>query len=400
MKIAYVTPTDATNVGNWSGLYLHIYKSLEAQGLEIELMTDLNAGRSLGRDLRKAWGRFVQRRSYNHFWDVDTSRAYAADVEARLKHSDVDVVVSPVPAVLAYLKCSQPKVLWTDAGYEALRQNYAEFSDSVLSPASARNARQVDRALAANCDLLLYASEWGSEWAIKGAGADPACVITVPYGANLQITHTAADIAQTAVARGSDPVNLLFVGLNWERKGGAKAVAVVRVLRERGVNATLTLVGSPPPSDELLPDFARSLGYISKGTEEGRSALLQLYQQSHFLLVPTVGEAYGLVFAEASAYGMPSLSHRVGGVPTIIRDGVNGQLFDLDQPVSDWADWVMSVLSEPGALARLASSSFAEYQARLNWEVAGRDAAEYIRQCLAARRPPSTAGPTARQKYL
>ena len=72
MKVAYVTPTDATNVSNWSGLYLHIYKSLEAQGLEIELMSDLDAGRSVKRDLRKAWGRWGQRRSYNHFWDVDT----------------------------------------------------------------------------------------------------------------------------------------------------------------------------------------------------------------------------------------------------------------------------------------------------------------------------------------
>lgn len=386
MKIACVTPTDATNVANWSGLYYHIYKSLEAQGLEIELMSDLNAGRSPGRDVRKVWSRFVQRRSYNHFWDVDTARAYAADVEARLKHSDAEVVVSPVPAVLAYLKCPQPKVLWTDAGYEALRHDYAEFSDSVLSPASARNARQVDRALAASCDLLLYASEWGSEWAIKGAGADPARVATVPYGANLQITHTAADVAQTAAARGSDPIKFLFVGLNWERKGGAKAVAVVQALRERGINATLTLVGSPPPPDEPLPDFARSLGYLSKGTEEGRALLLELYQQSHFLLVPTVGEAYGLVFAEASAYGMPSLSHRVGGVPTIIRDGVNGYLFDSAEPVSAWADKVLSVLSDPEGLARLAVSSFAEYQARLNWEVAGRDAAARIRACLAAHR--------------
>ncbi len=61
MKIAYVSPTDATNVSNWSGLYLHIYnlhiyKSLEAQGLQIELMSDLDATRSVRRDLRKAWG--------------------------------------------------------------------------------------------------------------------------------------------------------------------------------------------------------------------------------------------------------------------------------------------------------------------------------------------------------
>ncbi len=61
-------------------------------------------------------------------------------------------------------------------------------------------------------------------------------------------------------------------------------------------------------------------------------------------------------------------------------------MFDPAQPVSIWADWVVSLLRQPGALQRLAVSSFAEYQSRLNWEVAGRDAAERIRACVAHRK--------------
>ena len=384
MKIAYVTLFDATDVQNWSGLYLHIYKALEAQGLEIELIGNLKHGPSLGRRFRKQWGTRVEKRTFLHFWDTDTARDYAADVAARLKNSTADLILSPSPVPLAYLNSPLPKVLWTDATYTALRRDYAEFREGTVSAASAKSALAIDRAVAQNCDLLLYASDWGGEWAIQDAGADPAKVATVPFGANIEVHHSAEDVARMAAARGTEKIRLLFVGVDWERKGAAKAIEVVRALRERGVDAELSLVGCAPPDGVTVPDFVHLLGFISKATEEGRSRIFDLYRDSHFLIVPTFGEAYGLVFAEASAYGMPSLSHRVGGVPTIIRDGVNGQLFELDQPVSAWADWVVSLLNQPGAMERLAVSSFHEYQTRLNWEVAGRDAAGRLQACLAA----------------
>ncbi len=385
MKIAYLTVADARDVRGWSGSNLHIYKALEAQGVEVELIGDLYHGPSMKRKFRKDWGKWIERRDYNRFWDTDTARGYAAVVEARLKHLDVDAVLSPSPVLLAYLNCVQPKVLWTDAGFAALRHDYPDFRPDLISVSSAQQAHQIDLAAVRGCSLLLYASDWGAEWALKDTAADPAKVAVVPFGANIEITHTAAEVAQMAVLRGSSPVRFLFVGVDWERKGADKAIAVVGALRERGVDAELTLVGCFPAADRMIPAWVHLLGFLSKGTEEGCRRLFDLYRQSHFLIVPTIGEAYGLVFAEASAFGVPSLSHRVGGVPTIIRDGVNGQLFDLDQPVSAWADWVVSVLSEPEGLSRLAVSSFAEYQARLNWEVAGRDAAKRIGACLAAK---------------
>ena len=383
MKIAYVTLFDATDVQNWSGLYLHIYKALEAQGLEIELIGNLKHGPSLGRRFRKQWGLKIEKRTFLHFWDTDTARDYAADVAARLQNSTADLILSPSPVPLAYLDSSLPKVLWTDATYTALRRDYAEFSEDTISAASAKSALAIDRAVAQNCDLLLYASDWGGEWVIKDAGADPAKVATVPFGANIEVSHSAEDVAQMAAARGSEKIRFLFVGVDWERKGAAKAIEVVQALRERGVDASLSLVGCSPPEEAAVPEWVHLLGFISKSTEEGRAHIFDLYRESHFLIVPTFGEAYGLVFAEACAFGVPSLSHRVGGVTTIIRDGVNGQLFELDQPVSAWADWVVSLLGQPGALERLAVSSFHEYHTRLNWEVAGCDAAARLRQCLA-----------------
>src|SRR5258705_2977640 len=111
MKIAYVTLFDATDVRNWSGTDLHIWRSLEAQGAKIELIGNLSHGRSAARKLRNLWSKYVERREVLQFWDVATSRSYCKDAEARLRDSDADIVLSPSPIALAFLDCAQPKCL-------------------------------------------------------------------------------------------------------------------------------------------------------------------------------------------------------------------------------------------------------------------------------------------------
>lgn len=384
MKLAFVTIFDASDVRNWSGTYLHMWQALEKQGFEIQLIDNLRHGRSWRRKLRKLRSVYLERRSFLHFWDVDTARDYAADVADRLQGTGADVVLSPTPVPLAFLDCPQPKFLWTDAIYSALSTAYPEFDPSLVGSPAVAGARAIDRAALDNCELLIFASEWGAEWALKERNAVPDKVHVVPFGANVGVIHT-REMVRDLAARDGRTIRLLFVGVDWERKGGAKALEVVRNLHARGIDAELTIVGCSPPLGTEVPAFVRLLGFISKATDEGRRRLAELYAQNHFLIVPTMAEAYGLVFAEASAFGVPSLSHRVGGVTTIVRDEVNGRLFEIDQPASDWADWIVRVVRQPGRLHELAVSAFDEYEHRLNWNVAGRRVAEMIRERVAQR---------------
>jgi glycosyltransferase involved in cell wall biosynthesis len=132
----------------------------------------------------------------------------------------------------------------------------------------------------------------------------------------------------------------------------------------------LTLVGSGPDKPEALPDYVRPLGFVSKATEAGRRRLDELFAESHFLIVPSRAEAYGIVFCEASSFGLPSLAAKVGGIPTIVRDGVNGRTFPSDAPAAEYAEYVAGLMRDYEAYRRLAASAFAEYSARLNWNAA------------------------------
>jgi glycosyltransferase involved in cell wall biosynthesis len=190
------------------------------------------------------------------------------------------------------------------------------------------------------------------------------------------------DVAQLAAGRDQDVIKLLFIGVDWFRKGGAKAVAIAQDIREKGYKVELTVVGCIPPEAGPLPESVKVLGFISKATIEGRMLLAQLFSESHFFLLPTTAETFGMVFAEASAFGVPSFSHRIGGVPSVVIEGANGFLFDVDQPISDWSESIISLFADKARMHSLAMSCFNEYTRRLNWNVVSKEAIALIEQTI------------------
>lgn len=382
MKIAYVTMFDATDPKNWSGLDLHIWKSLEKQGMEIELIGNLRHGRSLARRLRRLWGTRVERRTFLHFWDTATARDYAADVAERLLSTNADVVLCPSPIPLAYLNCPQPRVIWTDATFAGLSSFYPEFLPSNICSASTASGREIDRLSLDNCQLAIYSSDWAAQTAIVVHPEAARKVHVVPYGANLEAVPPDGDIDQILGRRGNKPIRLLFIGMDWIRKGGGQAVDVARELIRRGLPVELTLVGAPPPPEVRGLPFVRMAGYVDKSTADGRTRLSELFKASHFLILTSLAECCAVVLSEACAFGVPVAATDVGGMGTVIRSGINGQLFEVGSPPAQWADWIISIISQPQAYRGVATAALQSYRGRFNWDVAGASVISLMRRRL------------------
>jgi glycosyltransferase involved in cell wall biosynthesis len=63
---------------------------------------------------------------------------------------------------------------------------------------------------------------------------------------------------------------------------------------------------------------------------QSQDELLNLYAQADIFVMPSLTEAFGVVFLEAMAAGLPVIGTRVGGIPEIIEDGHNGMLVEAD----------------------------------------------------------------------
>lgn len=127
------------------------------------------------------------------------------------------------------------------------------------------------------------------------------------------------------------------------RQGDLRLVCVARLERLKGIHVLLPVLarlsaGSPPfrlrivgdgPEREALTRQVRELGLDSRVEFAGAVApdrMAAEYAAADVLVHPTLAEAFGQVLTEAMACGLPVLATRVGGIPEVVEDGVNGWL--------------------------------------------------------------------------
>jgi glycosyltransferase involved in cell wall biosynthesis len=141
-------------------------------------------------------------------------------------------------------------------------------------------------------------------------------------------------------------------------------------------------VGCNPPETRHLPPFVKAVGNLRKSDPGERQKLYSILADSHFLLLPTRAECFGIVFCEASSFGVPSITTDVGGVSSAVRNGVNGQLFSLQANAQAYSEYIYQIMSNRRSYEELAASSFNEYSTRLNWTTAAGTVVDIISELL------------------
>jgi len=270
---------------------------------------------------------------------------------------------------VAYLESEVPVVFWADATFASLVGYYPGYES--LARETVADGYAMDRAAFERAGAVIFASEWAAQSALKTFGPDPARVHVIPYGANLEGPSDPEEIRKMIRSRPQDECRLLFVGVDWHRKGGETALEIAQRLNDRGVPTRLTVVGGQPHRARPLPPNVHLEGFISKATPDGQHRLRTLFANSHLLLLPTAAETFGIVLAEASSHAVPSLATDTGGIPTVVRPGRNGELFRLGD-VEAYCACIERLFSHyDDEYIGLAESSFSEARTRLNWGVSG-----------------------------
>jgi glycosyltransferase involved in cell wall biosynthesis len=376
MKMAYVTSYDAADPLAWSGTSANILRALENCGLESRAIGNLRDRSSLLSKLKSvAYARLLAK-TYLGGREPAFAEFYADQVDRALSATGCDIVFSPGTTPIAYLKTAKPTVFWADATFAGMVGFYPGYSN--LCRESVRSGNQVEQAALSRCRLAIYCSDWAATTALENYDVDPGKVKVVPFGANIDCQRTESDIRSGLAGKEFGVCKLLFLGVEWFRKGGDVALKVAETLNHRGLQTELHVVGCQPPV--AVPSFVKLHGFVSKTTDQGKRLLDQLMAEAHFLILPSRAECFGVVFAEASSFGVPSLAARVGGIPSAVRDGVNGQTFGVAAGHQPYCDYIESLMASRREYERLALSSFGEYSGRLNWSVAGRKVHDLVQE--------------------
>nr|WP_273542521.1 glycosyltransferase family 4 protein [Vibrio fluvialis] len=119
-------------------------------------------------------------------------------------------------------------------------------------------------------------------------------------------------------------IKLLMVGAVNNNKNQRLAIETLKYNN----SYTLTIVGDGAEVNNLK-EYSKDIGVHDRVFWVGFTKDIEkYYNDSDFLLMLSFNEALPLVVLEAMSYGLPVISVRVGGVPTIIKDKLNGIIID------------------------------------------------------------------------
>jgi glycosyltransferase involved in cell wall biosynthesis len=316
---------------------------------------------------------------FDYFHSKKLAKHYAIQVDEKIKDQEFDLIFAPTASTLvAYLDTSIPIISISDATIARMIDYYESYTN--LSNSSIKQANEIERRNIEKSSVVIYASNWAAKSAIEDYGASKEKIKVIPLGANLL---EIPEINSLNFNKSFDEIHFLFLGVDWERKGGEIVLKTMQILRSKGINTFLTICGCTPNIQN--EDFITIIPFINKNTIEGEEKIATLFQKTHFLFLPSKAECFGIVFCEASAFGVPSLTVDTGGIGNAVIDGVNG--FKLKTPLPElFSELITELIESPEKYRKLSKSSRHLFEEKLNWKSWMKDVKTIIEEVVIAQK--------------
>lgn len=183
-------------------------------------------------------------------------------------------------------------------------------------------------------------------------GIDANKITVVGAGPNLDV-----DIERDGIDKNYNRKQILFVGLEVERKGLRVLEKAFDKVLEIYPDATLHIVGTDGVSGD-------GKTYYGKLVDE---PLKRLFYESQIFALPTYREPFGVVFLEAMFAKNVCIGTSVGAIPKIIDDGQSGYIIEPGDEVM-LANKIIDLLSDPNLLKKMAENGYHLAKTKWTWD--------------------------------
>lgn len=360
LKIAFITASDPKDKRSWSGIYYQMYKTLSYKAEKVDCIgpTPLFFVKILA--IINKISRLCFKKGYNHKNSILLSFIHSKYIQYKLGNKKYDYIFAPAASTeVAYLHTNIPIIYCSDSSFGQLNEYYDTYSN--LFKFSIKESNFIEQKAILKASFLTYPSEWASNYVEKNYKTN--CVpITIPFGANIEIEKK--QITPKKIDK-NKPINILFLGVDWHRKGGEIVHETFLKLLETGYNVNLIVCGCIPPIKhskiEVIP-------FLDKNKQKDLSIFLELLNKTHLLFLPSKAECFGIVFCEASAFGIPSITRNTGGISNAVYNGVNGYCLDENAKADDYFNEIQKLIENESEFEKLSLSSRRLYEDKLNWD--------------------------------
>ncbi len=290
-----------------------------------------------------------------------------AKIESKsLKKQDIencDILFAPFASTSLYsLKTEKPIIYLSDATFAVMVDYYFKG----IANWNIKQANKIEKNALSKATTVILSSEWAKQSAQYDYDIPKSKIHVLEFGANIDEEDLIPHKFEY-----HNHLHILFLGVDWIRKGGDIAVEATRYLNDNGIPTTLHIAGIRNLDNNIatLP-YVNNYGFLNKNNPDDYNQLVSIIQQSHCLLLPTKAECSAIAFSESSANGIPIFTYNTGGVSNYVENGKNGYMLPIGSSGQEFGKKIYKCLLS-GELENMSKTAVDVYKEKLNWTVWG-----------------------------
>ena len=360
MKIALISRENLENRVYWSGIIETVYSNLKLnKKIEIVKIDNLNNSLRKIHAIKREFFNFLKKEKYDDAYNENVSKNFAKQIKLKLnKFEDINYILCFDTSLIAYLNIKIPIILWTDLLYSDYYSHY--YKDLKISQKTSNSIELIEKKALSKCHKIFLSSKWAIKKAIKKHKQNKKKFKYLPFGPNFKNSINKKKINNHIKSRSKDKLSLITLSVDWRRKGINKLIELKKILNRKGVRTRLIVIGLKKKikTDEKDIKFIK---FIDKSKFNGEKKLSNYLLRSHYHVLFSNAEAYGVSLVEANSRGVPNIVFKVGGIQQIVKNNVNGMIFKKNTSIDQIALKIKKNFSTYENYKKLSVSSYHEY---------------------------------------
>lgn len=313
-KLVYICQWGKNREKAWSGTYLSLYNALNRYYSLMDYEIYSSFWTQLRTYIYKKWGFFKYDFFYSDIVKFNHSKKAKALCDVcTLQFSELELNESVHSYIYQDMNIHFIKnCILND---ENLKNYFRkDVSTAILEKRLRKQAEYYQK-----CNGIFVMGDWLKQYMINNMHIDASKIHSVGAGYDIDITRR--DFSNR------ESNKILFVGRDFERKGGYLLVEAFKILRSKYQNdAELYIVG---PDNNVINEHIDGIHFVGAANSK---ELVKYYNMCDVFCMPSYLEPFGKVFVEALCYALPVIARDSFAAPEIIDDRQNGRLVKEDNP--------------------------------------------------------------------
>lgn len=378
MRILLLAEGNPETWDSWSGSTRGLVRALRALGHEVIPGDVSESAGHRWANLLRTWAPDRRRWAARYHFGVAGFRSRGRRARALVaRHADEIDAVLQIGATFNAFCANRPGFVYCDSNAHLTARDAPSGEVAALRRFERDEMLAREHGVYQGANTVFVMSEYLRRSMIADFGLSEDRVTTVLAGANLELAAL-PPLATTP----SGPPTILFVGKQWERKGGPLLLEAFRGVRQAVPDARLLIVGCTPPLDG--ESGIEVLGPVAKGAPDAHARLSALYQSADVFCMPSRFEPFGVVFVEAMLHGLPCVGSDRCAIPEIISHGTTGWIVPGNDATS-LCDTLVAALARRDASQEMRRQCRERALRLFTWERVAERMAGTISRCLAPR---------------